>query len=770
MAFQQAVMPAVPPLDAAPEEEEEEEEERGSGSEAAGEPGFFNPQEHFVVTPNGSPTYNYSVLNLTVPVSGNPALAVPTVVITEIEHQLLIAIPSKYWHRTVASRLLPPKAINKAISAAVVGSSEHQREEADPSGEYIRIWIGFLNPELEVNLATGQGFALESAFPSEKGQLGLLPFADALVAVADDKFSFLSAESGHPEDPAVSERLAKLEEAVVSIKDAVLQLSQKSQPPQPQPGAKSKATPALRPPDKNTKAAEDGFARPGSRSCKISPPGRDRTRPIAEPKPVPWWEETSRRRRSSFQRSDSKGPFQRARRSRRRGCRGSHSRDCPRSPSRCHAGSSFEADDNSRGFDQKPQKVVLGRLVRRFASVTGFVILQFICWGKLQEACCRASQPPESLERKPIRALSCDGIPYAGRLWLSRDWTRRSPPGQARFEAGQSIALESRTSVVLFASSGQFVMLEGGPSARSPGSLDSLVRSGRPGGGGQRAVGVGGGGFFGGDTPFFVLFSSQPTRLLRRSAYQTLAARLGRSLHAQGPGDGRLCRAEVKIGEEKHVERCEPERGAAIAESQSKEERKRRKEGSEQERRGGPRGGQQLMVAETALQVSAVPKPDIHAKQPETHQARHVPGSNASTVKVDQWWNSAFRLNMQFGSTFGSFLRSFHRKPASFVNMQSTASMWPMPLPFPWVLVKNGMGPSASGSKFTLQKGVNLVVATLNWLHLRRPSTCPLEICLHAKPNKVQWRVVMQIERTLEAWNLCEPVTAASMGRSAAKS
>ena len=175
------------------------------------------------------------------------------------------------------------------------------------------------------------------------------------------------------------------------------------------------------------------------------------------------------------------------------------------------------------------------------------------------------------------------------------------------------------------------------------------------------------------------------------------------------------------------------------------------------------------MVAETALQVSAVPKPDIHAKQPETHQARHVPGSNASTVKVDQWWNSAFRLNMQFGSTFGSFLRSFHRKPASFVNMQSTASMWPMPLPFPWVLVKNGMGPSASGSKFTLQKGVNLVVATLNWLHLRRPSTCPLEICLHAKPNKVQWRVVMQIERTLEAWNLCEPVTAASMGRSAAK-
>ena len=250
-------MPAVPPLDAAPEEEEEEE--RGSGSEAAGEPGFFNPQEHFVVTPNGSPTYNYSVLNLTVPVSGNPALAVPTVVITEIEHQLLIAIPSKYWHRTVASRLLPPKAINKAISAAVVGSSEHQREEADPSGEYIRIWIGFLNPEWEVNLATGRGFALESAFPSEKGQLGLLPFADALVAVADDKFSFLSAESGHPEDPAVSERLAKLEEAVVSIKDAVLQLSQKSQPPQPQPGAKSKATPALRPPDKNTKAAEDGL-------------------------------------------------------------------------------------------------------------------------------------------------------------------------------------------------------------------------------------------------------------------------------------------------------------------------------------------------------------------------------------------------------------------------------------------------------------------------------------------------------------------------------
>ena len=148
---------------------------------------------------------------------------------------------------------------------------------------------------------------------------------------------------------------------------------------------------------------------------------------------------------------------------------------------------------------------------------------------------------------------------------------------------------------------------------------------------------------------------------------------------------------------------------------------------------------------------------------------RHVPGSHASTVKVDQWWNSAFRVNLQYGGTFGSFLRSFHRKPAILADVPNTASMWPMPLPFPWVLVKNGLGVSPAGPKFTLQKGVNLVIATLNWLHLRRPLTCPSEICLHAKLNKLQWRVVLQVERTLEAWNVCEPVTAESMGRSAAK-
>lgn len=99
-------------------------------------------------------------------------------------------------------------------------------------------------------------------------------------------------------------------------------------------------------------------------------------------------------------------------------------------------------------------------------------------------------------------------------------------------------------------------------------------------------------------------------------------------------------------------------------------------------------------------------------------------------MKVDQWWDSIFRVNMQFWGIFGSFLKIFYRKLAISAEVQNTASMWLVPLPFLWVFVKNGLGDSLAGSKFTLQKGVNLVVVALNWLHLRRPFTCPNDICL----------------------------------------
>ena len=228
---------------------EEEEDERQSDPGDLSDTETFNPRSHFVAKSEG-PQYQYSVLNLTVPVENSPDLCVPIIVITEIDHQLLVAVPGKFWHRLSKNRLLPAGSLNKAIQAAVWGASLDQREEQFPDSVYLKIWIGLLNPELEVNLSVDHGYDAASAFPSEKGQLGLLPFADALIAIADDKFSFLTAESGEkePSKDQTNARLARLEEAVIGIKDSVLQLSRATIPPGPSKAA-SKApdvTPILK--------------------------------------------------------------------------------------------------------------------------------------------------------------------------------------------------------------------------------------------------------------------------------------------------------------------------------------------------------------------------------------------------------------------------------------------------------------------------------------------------------------------------------------------
>ena len=139
------------------------------------------------------------------------------------------------------------------------------------------------------------------------------------------------------------------------------------------------------------------------------------------------------------------------------------------------------------------------------------------------------------------------------------------------------------------------------------------------------------------------------------------------------------------------------------------------------------------------------------------------PGCRASTVHAHTWWTSSFRLLKRFGGVFSEFVRSFHRKPA-ILRDEGTAVLWPMPLPYPAELISTN---SARTKSF--RRGVNLTVAALNWLHLRRPRTCPAEIVLFRKLTKLQWKIVRFIESALTAWDVSEPITATGMGRAASK-
>ena len=160
--------------------------------------------------------------------------------------------------------------------------------------------------------------------------------------------------------------------------------------------------------------------------------------------------------------------------------------------------------------------------------------------------------------------------------------------------------------------------------------------------------------------------------------------------------------------------------------------------------------------------------PQLHsgAGQKTEFSGEAVPGSRASTVHPGAWWGSAFRFCMKLG---GQFLRSFHRKPSSSAMSRGTATFWPMPLPYPQTFRRGASEEQTDIRGLQFKKGVNLAVASLNWLRLRRPFQRPEEICLFQPLTKVQWRIVKFMEEVMIAWSVCEPVTAEAMGRSASK-
>ena len=118
------------------------------------------------------------------------------------------------------------------------------------------------------------------------------------------------------------------------------------------------------------------------------------------------------------------------------------------------------------------------------------------------------------------------------------------------------------------------------------------------------------------------------------------------------------------------------------------------------------------------------------------------------------------------GGDFAHFVRSFHRRPATTSSSGCTARMWPFPLPYPKLMVGTA---DVDREDISFKRGVNLVVAALNWLHLRRPRVCPLECVLFMPLSKLQWKVVRHIELLMRAWKTTECITSENMGRAAAK-
>ena len=147
------------------------------------------------------------------------------IIICELDGKLLVAIPDKAWHRVVAKRFVPPRCLTKASLVGTAAASPSERIGGAALGLSMKVWIGFLDPRFEEMVSFVNEADPVMGFAGTTGPL--LPLAAALADVANDHFSFKTAESGHPGNggDGAEERLQKLEETMSAIQKTLLELA-----------------------------------------------------------------------------------------------------------------------------------------------------------------------------------------------------------------------------------------------------------------------------------------------------------------------------------------------------------------------------------------------------------------------------------------------------------------------------------------------------------------------------------------------------------------
>ena len=181
--------------------------------------------------------------------------------VCDIDGRTLVAVPQVAWNRRAGPRKLPPGALVKATAVEVAGASRASRTEI-ADGARIKIWLGFLIEDLVASVSfDSDGSDIDYRFQATGGDAGFLPHSAALVEVAKDKFQFHTAsENPAPRpaplpvaDPALDQRMVRLEEAVATMAASLKTLTQAaSRPAAPAPSPQSSTPRAERRPTVST--------------------------------------------------------------------------------------------------------------------------------------------------------------------------------------------------------------------------------------------------------------------------------------------------------------------------------------------------------------------------------------------------------------------------------------------------------------------------------------------------------------------------------------
>eukprot|EP00435_Cladocopium_sp_Y103_P037015 s110_g9.t1 len=120
-------------------------------------------------------------------------------------------------------------------------------------------------------------------------------------------------------------------------------------------------------------------------------------------------------------------------------------------------------------------------------------------------------------------------------------------------------------------------------------------------------------------------------------------------------------------------------------------------------------------------------------------------------------------------STFASFWRSLQCLEPS-VDGGTAPALWPLPLPYPQVCLHEQKG--SVDLPFPVrarQKALNLCVAALSWLHLKKPSRAPAVMASGTKLSHQQKLIVRRLEKFFAEISADGNVGPKEMGRTAAK-
>eukprot|EP00438_Fugacium_kawagutii_P028400 Skav205713 [mRNA] locus=scaffold608:44665:46853:- [translate_table: standard] len=189
--------------------------EESSASEAeSNHPEGFDLATSFVLSGSGEADFQYPLLQLA---NLDEAYSVECIAVTRVATgQVLLCVPDSAWHRKKAKRVLPAGALTKVTKATVASCSNRSADareapEAEPS---LVVWLGLLDVNLEEQLSLADVALV--AFPLDSDGFALIPYGPALVAMAQDHFTFHTATEAGEKDNT-DRRLSSLEDNLAKL-------------------------------------------------------------------------------------------------------------------------------------------------------------------------------------------------------------------------------------------------------------------------------------------------------------------------------------------------------------------------------------------------------------------------------------------------------------------------------------------------------------------------------------------------------------------------